>query len=498
MIFQRGSEMSESDQDEDYELDELLSVKTGIQADEYVRKAFKHAGLPARDALFERFTARIRDAVAERPATTPATVAVQAGGGLTKVQSDKFYDFFQYVDSLHDFAQYVDPDYIAQSLGAELPEILRDGTWHRMRVEDLHGPGSTFFKDITSSPKIRFAGAPEFDNPLFGRDFEQGMLRYDGYPDVQTSADKASPPCEGCSNVEIWSYPDASMKILKLEQIVDAVCRIHGTFGRDTKFVVDESIPLTRLLLSMDLVYKSFLSSYRIDMTSKEDTMDMVDAWKAWMEMTTSWKAVTCDSGLMDAEAHDFPLHDAPTGRVFRDGSLVQVEMMSSSVTKVGKKVNKTYEYKLSSDTLSVWRDSKEHVIKVTNDKVGPNRSPNCKDCKDGTPPSWCIFAQKPRTRPQSEIHRVVATRHSLDSLRRSPPPEGLQVRASLDPPHHCCALGFSNATKAQTGGPHLALHRSHRGWTEVAPPGRPQSTTTAAGKKNPIWTHQNRVLKLS
>jgi hypothetical protein len=38
-------------------------------------------------------------------------------------------------------------------------------------------------------------------------------------------------------------------------------------------------------------------------------------------------------------------------------------------------------------------------LVRRTFDKY---RSPNC---KDGTPPSWCIFAQKPRTRPQSENH---------------------------------------------------------------------------------------------
>lgn len=367
--------MSETDQDEDYEYDELLAVRTGIQADEYVRKAFKYAGIPARDALFERFTARIRTHMSSRlvPAVA-AAVAVQAGGSLTKAQYDKFYDFFQYVDSLHDFAPYVDTAYIAKSLGAELPEILKAGEWHRLTVEEVHGPGSTFFEDITAASKVRFAGMDEFDNPLYGRNFESGMLRYDGHPDVQSRADEVSPPCDGCSNVEIWSYTEDSMKILKLEQIVDAVCRIHETFGKNATFVVDESMPLTRLLLSMDLIYKSFLSSYRIEMTSQEDTLDIAEAWMAWVEMTTTWKAVTCDSGLMDAEAHDFPLHDAPTGRVFRDGSLVQIEMLSSSVTKTGKKVKKTYEYKLSSDKLPVWKDSKEKVIEVTNDKVGPNR----------------------------------------------------------------------------------------------------------------------------
>lgn len=359
-----------------FDHEEVLSVGTSVQADAYIRRVFKAAGIPARDALFERFAARARDIVAAGVPVAPHADGVYVGGAElpTKAQSDKFYDFFQYVDSLHDFGEHIDPVDIAKSLGAELPEILKDGAWHQMVPLDIYGPDSTFVRDITAATKVRFAGVSSFDNPLHGRYFEQGMFRYDGRPEVQTAIIETSPPAAGCSHSEIWSFVDASQKILKLEQIVNAVIDISVRYGKDATFVVDESTPLTRLLLAMDLIYRSFLASFRIEATDAKDTYEIATWWKVWMEISTTWRAVTCDSGLMDAEAHDFELHDAPTGRVFRDGSLVQIEMLSSSVVKTGKRVEKKYAYRLSSDTIPVFRDGNERVVEVTNDKVGSVR----------------------------------------------------------------------------------------------------------------------------
>jgi hypothetical protein len=370
-----------SDSEEEYENDELLRIDDERSADAYIKSALDSMSPEERERVFRAFlfgvSGKPRSGAQERRnrsfTSPPIEVQVQAGGA-DKSNHDMFYDLLQLEDSFHDdFADFDDrvtPDIIMTQLGVILPVITKTrkdpvtgevrALQEIMLLEEMHGPENTFIPDITGTPELRFGDNEPMVNPLFGRNFEQGMFSFDpegGTVDAQYANKPA--PCKDCVNAEIWCRGEHNMKNLKYEQIAAVSGEIRNFFGSHLVFVVDESIPVTRLVLGIEPIYKSFLKSYRIEDMDRigQTTRDWTRGEAEWRTMCTkfiySWYAVNCDAGIMDSGDHAFPMHRRPTGNVFREKADVQVKLL-------GCDDNNVASYELTSG------DTRKDTIKCT------------------------------------------------------------------------------------------------------------------------------------
>ena len=394
---------SDFDSDDEYEHDVFLAVHDQASADAYIKDAIDKMDPVSKDRVLKAFlygTAGLHGKakqVLRTPPVTPlpnALVEVQAGGDSTRFH-DMLYDLLQFEDSLHDgfgdiqtlrvigdegidMGPLITATVIMNQLKVTLPVITKTRvdpetkevrTFDEiMKVEEMHGPANTFIPDITGSPTLQFADLPPMENPLYGRDLEQGMFQFDAEgPSVDAQYAARPKPCVDCMNAEIWCVGDHGMRDLKHEQIAAVSGDIREFFGPRAVFVVDESIPVTRLVLGIEPIYKSFLKSFRLEdmdgrVLSKERTLDEVQ-WRTLMtRVRYGWTAVNCDAGLMDAGSHAFPLHPKPTGDVFRKGAGIQVTLLGTK--------DETYRYIISSDCNPVdFEKSFVHKKTVTSTK---------------------------------------------------------------------------------------------------------------------------------
>lgn len=375
---------SEYDSEDEYEFDDLLTVNDQASADAYIKDAIDKMDPAAKDRVMTAFlygtsglypSAPFRDPVTSQiPVLSTAQIPVQSGGDDLRRFHDMLYDLLQLEDSLHDdFGDITTPrvfsdkgldmgplvtaTVIMNQLNVTLPVITKTRVDpdtkvvsvfdEIMKVEEMHGPDNTFILDITGSPTLQFADLPAMDNPLHGLNLEQGMFDFKEDCGTVTEQYAARPaPCKNCVNAEIWCFGDHGVRGLKHEQIAAVSGDIREFFGPRAVFVVDESIPVTRLVLGLEPIYKSFLKSYRLEdmpgvIRSREQTRADTEWHTLSKKVRYGWTAVSCDAGLMDAGMHAFPLHSEPTGDVFRDGARVQVTLLGTE--------GESYRYALSS-----------------------------------------------------------------------------------------------------------------------------------------------------
>ena len=364
---ERMSDEYENDDEVYHDFDIVMRISTQSEADTYVSRALNDASAELRERVFQSFEELAVTSVAGmyedrdvRSDKTVPLVRVQSGGDA----QSQFYALLQLIDSLKDFGDKVPAEHIQQAFRVELPIITktRDNVEivEQMKLAEMYGPDNTLLQDITSTAQLQFPNGAVYDNPLHNHNFEQGMFVFDSritdclVDDQILLYKETNPPCKDCTNLEVWSFVEDELKILKVEQIVHVVAEITKMYGVNAKFIVDESAPLTRLVLSMKMIYKSFLQSFRIQWLDKKQTMEWIQWWNVWSELTKNWRCMTCDAGLMDAEPHAFDLHPAPTGDIFEEGSPVQISLISSSETVNGRKVERQYTYEISSDCSPV------------------------------------------------------------------------------------------------------------------------------------------------
>lgn len=302
-----------TDLEDDMDMDIILSIRTEADADRFVADILAE-GLPA------------------PPVLKPMAVRAMVGGDAPAMDP-RVYDLLQLIDSLHDFAERPprDPEYLRKSLRVELPIITKvrptrpSPFREKMKLEEMFGPfggkrkTNYIIEDLTSNKEFQFSEGKPVPNPLFGKNFEQGMEPF---------ADAAA---EGFAHAEIRCFDESGFKILKVMNLVSVVSSIRSYFGKDASFVVDESIPMTRLILATNLIWKSFLKNTRVEGFAF-DSREIVNWWKVWMELSTTWKCYTCDAGLMDADEHVFPLDPRPTEEVFRKDALVQIRLYDAAL----------------------------------------------------------------------------------------------------------------------------------------------------------------------
>lgn len=308
-----------TDLEDDMDLDIILSIRTEADADRLVAEILAE-GLP------------------DPPVLAGLDTGILVGGNIDDMDP-RVYDLLQLSDSLHDFAERPpwDPEYLHKSLRVELPVITKVRPWipspfrEVMKLEEMYGQfggkkkTNYLIEDLTSTSNdyFQFAVGPPVRNPLCGKNFEQGMHSAEG----QNKSD----PAEGFAHAEVRCFEDEGFKILKVMNLVNVVSRIRTYFGDKAAFIVDESIPMTRLILATHLIWKSFIKKTRVE-GHAFDTRAIVNWWQVWMELSTSWKCYTCDAGLMDADEHVFPLDPRPTEDIFRYGSLVQIRLYDAAL----------------------------------------------------------------------------------------------------------------------------------------------------------------------
>lgn len=312
------------DLEDDMDLDIILSIRTDAEADRFVDEILA-------DPQFLKHDPPQANGLRQSPDP------VMVGGQHPSPMDPRVYDLLQLADSLHDFAERPprDPEYLRWSLNVELPVITKVRPWsaepfrERMKLGEMYGQfggkGKTNYliEDLTLNHSFQFSKGTPVINPLHGKNFEQGMEGPDG---------TADPPADGFAHAEIRCFEDPhGFKILKLMNVISVVQSIRSFFGSDASFIVDESIPMTRLILATHLIWKSFLKKFRME-GYDVDTSAVVNWWRVWMELSTTWACYTCDADLMDADEHVFPLDARETGYVFREDAQVQIRLFDAAL----------------------------------------------------------------------------------------------------------------------------------------------------------------------